>query len=103
MPKVSSTIRDQMIPTVHTRGHFYRSQLHDPIPDGNQQQQADRSFEEDIRSPRIHKSDPSDFHPSNVLPSVNHLELPLRCISQTMLWFVDGSGGYSQIRMSLCN
>jgi hypothetical protein len=76
--KVSSTARDQTIPTVHTKGHFYRCKLHDPVPDGNHQQQTDGGFEEDIRSPRIHKSDPLDFHPSKVLPSVNHAELPLR-------------------------
>ena len=78
MPKVSPTTSDQMIPTVHTRGHFYRCQLHDPVPDRSQQQQTDGSSEEDIRSPWIHKSDPLDFHPSKVLPSVNHAELPLR-------------------------
>jgi hypothetical protein len=80
MPKVSPTTSDRTIPTVHTRGHFYRSQLHDPVPDGNQQQQTDGSLinKEDIRSPWIHKSDPLHFHPSNVLPSVNHVELPLR-------------------------
>jgi hypothetical protein len=33
---------------------------------------------EDIRLPCIHKSDPANFHSSNVLPSVNHVELPLR-------------------------
>jgi hypothetical protein len=44
----------------------------------NQRQKADGGFEEDIRLPWIHKSDPLDFHPSNVLPSVNHVELPLR-------------------------
>jgi hypothetical protein len=64
--------------SLRTRGHFYQSQLHDWVPDSNQQQQTDRSFEEDPRLPLIHKSDPLDFHPSNVLPSVNHVELSLR-------------------------
>jgi hypothetical protein len=47
-------------------------------PDSNQQQQMDGSFEEGARLPRIHKSDPLDFHPSNVLPSVDHFEFPPR-------------------------
>jgi hypothetical protein len=62
----------------HTRGHFYQTQLYNRVPDSNQQQQTDGRFEEDIRLPWIHKSDPLDFHPSNVLPLVNHVELPLR-------------------------
>jgi len=37
-----------------------------------------RVLRRDIRLPWIHKSDPLDFHPLNVLPSVNHVELPLR-------------------------
>ena len=59
--------------SLHTRGHFYRNQLHDRVPDGNQQQQTDASFEEDIRPPWIHKSDPLDFHPLYVLPLVNRV------------------------------
>ena len=64
--------------SLHTRGHFYRNQLHDEVPDGSQQQQTDASCEEDIRLPWTHKSDPLDSHPLNVLPSVNHVELPFR-------------------------
>ena len=47
-------------------------------PESNQRQQTDGRVEGDTRLPWIHKSDPLDFHPSNVLPSVNHVELPLR-------------------------
>ena len=76
MVKVSQQQRIRQ--PVHTRGHFYQTRLHDRVPDSNQQQQTDGSFEEDIRFPWIHKSDPLDFHPSNVQPLVNHVELPLR-------------------------
>ena len=62
----------------HTRVYFCQSQLHDQVCDDNQQRQVDGGFEEDIRLPWIHKSDPVEFHESNVLPSVNHVALPLR-------------------------
>jgi hypothetical protein len=38
-----------------------------------------------------------------MLLSKNHFAVPLWCPSQTILWFVEGSGGESQCRTSLWN
>jgi hypothetical protein len=84
----------------HTEVCFYRNPLQDQEainPSGRLRRRGS------IRLPWIHNSDPVDFQSANMLLSKNHFAVPLWCPFQTMWWFVEGSGGESQCRISLWN
>ena len=53
--------------------------------------------------PWIHNSDPLDFQSVTTPLSKNHFADPSWCPSETISWFVEGSGGESQSRTSLWN
>jgi len=83
---------------------YQRMLLPDPTmrwaksPSGHQ---LNNKWEDRIRLPWTHKRDPFDFHSLNVSLSVNHEPVPSWKIPRAALWFIDGSGGESQVRMSL--
>ena len=55
-----------------------------------------------IRFPWIQSNDPVAIHFSNVLPWMNHSAVPSCWAVWARLWFRDGSGGDSQLRISFC-
>ena len=85
---------------LHTGVCFYRNPLQDQDAISTSDVLSSRGS---VRLPWIHNSDPVDVQSDNMLLSKNHFPVPLWCPFHTMWWFVEGSGGESQCRISLCN